>query len=461
MNARSRLTITVCHWLCQCLFLASSAWGEDPADEYRLEEPVTDRRAFNVSVRMAVEGDVEFALGDGKSGKQPLEVDATIGYRERRLSGTGRDALALRSLREYAKPEARIKVGERLNFSQLRSDRRTVVAQGRREGVLIYSPSGPMNALELELLEHPADSVAALGLLPPRAVTVGEKWVPESWVIACLTRTEAVVESELTCRLESVTDGAARVAFAGKIEGAILGAASEIEIDGSYRYDLQKNCVTRVELTQKEKRSVGTVSPGMEVTARVVLDRAPTPVFGRLTDALADSIPLEPDDRLLKLHLDLPGAMRIACDRSWKLFLQNEQATVLRMLDRGSLVCQCNISRIPAVARGRHTPVDRFQGDIRIALGNKLREFEQAEEIPAEDGRFLYRVTAVGESNGEPMHWIYYLCAAADGRQVSFVFTIESGLLDQFAERDLALLGSLQFLAPPVPAEQRAAERSR
>ena len=461
MNHRSRLAIAVCHWLCQCVLLVSSAQADDPGRDYRLEEPVTDRRPFNVSIRMTVAGEVEFALGDGKSAKQPLEVEATVGYRERRLSGTGRDAQALRSLREYDKPQARIKIGERLNFNRLRSDRRTVVAQGRREGVLLYSPAGPMNALELELLEHPGDSLAALGLLPPRAVSAGEKWAPESWVIACLTRTEAVVRSELTCRLESVTDGSARVAFAGEIEGAILGAATEIEVDGTYHYDLQKKCLTRLELTQTERRSVGTVSPGISVTARIALDRAPTPVLGRLTDALADSIPLEPDDGLLSLHLDLPGEMRITCDRTWKLFHQTEQVTVLRMLERGSLVCQCNISRIPAVAPGRHTPVDRFEGDIRIALGDKLREFEQAGEIPAEGGRFLYRAMAVGESNGEPMHWIYYLCAAPDGRQVSFVFTLESDLLEQLAERDVELVRSLQFLAPPRPVERRAAGRSQ
>lgn len=436
--------------------------GAAADDVYRLEEPATDRRPFNVAVRMTVNGHVEFALGGGKSTTSPLEAEATIGYRERRLSGTGRDAQALRSLREYDKPEARIKIGDRLNFNRLRSDRRTVVAQGRREGVLLYSPSGPMNALELELLEHPGDSLAALSLLPPRPVSVGEKWTPQTWALACLTRTEAVLKSELACELEAVRDGTARVRFSGRIEGAILGAATTVELSGHYLYDLERRCLTRLDLTQKEKRSVGTVSPGMDVTAHVVLDRAPSPVYGPLTDALVDTIPLEPDPALLQLVLDLPGETRIEYDRNWHIFHQTEQATVLRLLEKGSLVSQCNISRIPAVAPGRHTPEERFQGDIRIALGEKLEDIPQAEQLQTGDGRFLYRVAAIGSANDEPMHWIYYLCAGPDGRQVSFVFALESKLLERLANRDLEIVKSLKFLPARVtPAAARPAEGSR
>ena len=153
----------------------------------------------------------------------------------------------------------------------------------------------------------------------------------------------------------------------------------------------------------------------------------------------------------------MPGELRIRYGRDWHVFHQSEQSTVLRLLDKGSLISQCNISRIPAVAPGRHTPEERFQADIRIALGDKLAEIERAEQLETTDGRFLYRVTGVGDSNGEPMHWIYYLCAGPDGRQASFVFAVESKLLDQLANRDVEIVRSLEFLKPAPP---RAAERT-
>ncbi len=74
--------------------------------------------------------------------------------------------------------------------------------------------------------------------------------------------------------------------------------------------------------------------------------------------------------------------------------------------------------------------------------------------IPTDDHRFLYRVTAIGEANKVPITWIYYLCAAPNGMQVSFVFAVETALRDRLGGRDLQMLKSLRFLeAPKAPAQ--------
>lgn len=420
------------------------------ADEYTLTEKVTDSRVFRVSHRLEVSGRLEAAVGEGQTEPLELTVEATHRYLERRLPGTGRGAAALRSLRDYETAAARIVVAKHATSTRLRDVRRRIVAQGRREGIVPYSPAGTLSGNELELLEVPGDSLALLSLLPPRPVRVGESWEPESWAGQMLTGTEAVLESSLTCKLESVTDDLARVSFNGSIDGATAGATAAAEIAGFFLFDLKRQFLARAELTQKERRSPGAVSPGMNVEAEAVLDRRPAGTPGPLDDRAVQSIPLEPAEGVMRLSLETPWRVRLSYDRDWHLFHQTERTAVLRLLEKGSLIAQCNVTRIAAAPAGEHTPEKEFQNDIRRALGDRLKSITRAEEIQvAGDPRFLYRVTAVGQSNGIDMHWFYYLCAAPSGRQASFVFAVETKLLDRLAGRDLAIVADMQFLPQP------------
>src|SRR5262245_47138943 len=88
--ARILLFVTA---LCNTVSQASAAT--------RLEEAETDKRVFNVKWRLEVNGKLETALQGGKAQGHDLSVSAAFDYRERRLSGTGRDAKTLRSLRYY------------------------------------------------------------------------------------------------------------------------------------------------------------------------------------------------------------------------------------------------------------------------------------------------------------------------------------------------------------------------
>ncbi len=427
-------------------------------EKYTLDEPVTQTRVYHVSNRLEVSGWLETAVGQGKAKALPLKVNADHDYLERRLSGTGREAAALRSLRHYRRCSVKIEVDKRVTSLRLRDGRRQIVVQGNREGNILYSPLGPLSHGDLELLQMPGDSLPILVLLPHNPVVVGETWEPESWAVQMLTGLDAVLKSKMSCELLSADDGVAHVNFRGSIEGAVVGAATEIEVSGSYLYDLKQRYIKRVELTQKEKRSVGAVSPGMNLEAKVVQERKPAENFGPLTDAVAKSIPLEPGESLMLLALETAWSVRLRHDRNWNMFHQTADTMVLRLLENGSLIAQCNASRIVPAAPGRHTPEAQFQDDIRKTLGGKLKSIVKAEQLKVKDARFLYRVTAVGESNGIPMQWIYYLCAGPSGRQVSFVFTVESKLTDRLGNRDLGIVSSLEFLSPnrkPTKAANR------
>ncbi|HUG90958.1 MAG TPA: hypothetical protein VML55_09000 [Planctomycetaceae bacterium] len=424
--------------------------AEEPANasppKFEFTEDAGETRVFRVNSRLDVTGELETALGPGRSQTLPLDVQATHVYRECRLEGTGRGPETLRSLRDYERAEATIKVDDQTSSSRLRDDRRLIVASGRREGVSFYSPAGTLRASELDLLRRPGDSLAVLGLLPLAEIEVGGEWTAESWVAQTLTGTEAVLASDLTCKLESAADGVARVTFQGTLEGATEGTPTKIELSGSYRYDLQGKFLTRLELTQKEQRAVGAVSPGLDVTARITLDRTPSNTPGRLTETVVAGIPLEPEAALVQLSLDLPWNARLRHSRDWHVFHVRNQVAVLRLLDEGRLVAQCNITPVATAGPGRHTPEDEFQADIRTALGTRFKEIEQAGKLEGEGNRYVYRVTVRGEANGLEMHWLYYLVAAPSGRQVSFVFAVETPLRKELGERDREIVESLEFV---------------
>ncbi len=422
-----------------------SAITANAADSVMLDEPASDARVHAVSEELNVTGKLRTTAGGGKVFALNLDVKAQFVFRERRLTGAGRDAESLRSLRHYDKASATIKVEQQSTTSRLNPQRNRIVAQGQREGIQVYSPTGPLSFDDLELLRTPGDSLAILGLLPGKMVAVGESWKPDSWVIQTLTGVEAVLKSDLSCRLESVANQQAKVTFEGRIEGAIVGAATTLQVSGHYVFDVEKASINYVRLTQTEKRSVGSVSPGVDVTATVTLRRSLAESPGPLSNSAAEAIPLDPPAEQLQLRLDLPWQARLTFGRDWHIFHQNQEVAVMRLLDKGSLIAQCNISPVPAAEPGQHTPATQFVADIKVSLKDKLKSIADSGPIDTGGKFFLYRVTAVGQSDGIPMQWTYFLCASPSGKQVAFVFAVEQKLLDRFGNRDVAITKNLQF----------------
>ncbi|MCH7989358.1 MAG: hypothetical protein IID46_09455, partial [Planctomycetes bacterium] len=325
------------------------------AEKIMLTESATDARVFSVKAKLTVTGHLKTPQGDNTFHELPLNVAAQLNYLEKRLTGTGRNAKALRSLRSYQHADATITVQKQITASRLSDQRRLIVAQGQQDGILFYHPKSLLTYHELELLNIPGDSLAVLSLLPPSAVEVGETWKPALWAVQMLTSTQAVEKSDLTCKLESVSTGTAIVSFQGTLEGASLGSRTKIGLTGRYRFDLKLRYIKNLELTQTEKRPTrGALTPGMDITATTSWVRTPAQNTTPLTTQLATHIPLNPPKKLLRLRLQTPWNVRFDYDRNWHIFHQTDTATVLRLLDNGSLIAQCNLTPFASAAPGKH-----------------------------------------------------------------------------------------------------------
>ena len=120
-------------------------------------------------------------------------------------------------------------------------------------------------------------------------------------------------------------------------------------------------------------------------------------LIGMVTDRDLADLPLEPNDANRLLMFDTPAwNVRFYHDRRWHLFHQTSDVALLRLLDKGGLIAQCNIKKVPDAAPGKHLSREQFQADIERALGNNFQEFVQAETLRLKEGLFVERVVAVG-----------------------------------------------------------------
>ena len=416
------------------------------AREYSLAERESMNQAFRVNANVEIEGTFQTPSPGGAETHLDVRSHVVFEYDERRMSGIGRDAEAWRSLRYYNRATAHATIGGRRSERTLNDGLRLLVVQGRQQGIEFHSPARRMTRTDLDLLAMPGDTLPAAALLPSESVSVGESWQPSAWIAPMLTGVEAVLKHDLNCTLAEVTDGIARVQILGSVDGVSLGAEMRVKISGQYLFDTSRGFMTRLALTQAENRSIGTVNPGMKVTAKVRWQRSPL-TTSRLPDpAIAARLPLDPEPRLLQLSMELPWQARFEHGREWHLFHRTQSMSILRLVENGALLAQCNVSEVAPVAAGAHTDVRQFKADIRSVLGERFEAFDSAADIDTQSSLYVHRVVARGNSGDRAMNWLYYLCAAPDGRQVAFVFAVEDADIKRLRGRDEAIVRSTEFL---------------
>jgi hypothetical protein len=442
-------------------------WQAQGAERYELQEDPAASHACQVATELEVTGKLFPAPGPEKALK--LKVEGKFRYAERRLKSAARDAASLRSVRQYESAQAQIQAGDELSDLRLRDSQKLIVAEGSLNGIDLFSPAGPLTYSELELLHSPADSLAILAWLPESPVESDDTWKVPFWSLPLVTGIEAVEKGSVTCRLESVKETLARVRFEGEVTGASVGAPSVVEIQGHLDFDLKRKIVVRVEALQKEKRAIGAISPGLDVSARVVVTRARHESESKLSTQELTGIPLEANPANRLLLFEAPGwSVRLYHGREWHVFQKSSDSALLRLLDQGGFIAQCNVKKLPNTEPGKHVADKKFQQDIQESLGKNFQEFLHSERINAKDGLYIYRVVVGGtiqranekkEPEINPMQWIYYLVAHPDGRQLSFVFSVDARQIKEFGTRDLAIVTGAEFLRPrAVPA---SAERTK
>lgn len=393
---------------------------------------------------------------DGKTDQSKMAVNATMVYDERTLEMSRQPSGRLRSVRHYDRAEAKIDVDKGNLAPGLRGDRRLVAAQIEDAQVTLFSPQGQLTREELDLIDLPANSLLVDRLLPEGPVAQGETWAHDDDLVLSLFRLDRVAKQTLASTLTQIDEDAALIEMAGRIDGAVDGVPTRIDVKGKYRFDRKTRRIDWLGLLVHEDRDAGHVGPGLEVVARLRMQIAGRDGSERLADGALAGLALEPNDALTRLVFEPErGGWRMEHDRRWFTTHSDAQLAFLRLIERGDFIAQCNIAVLDPVEPGKQATLEQFQEDIRQALGDRLGEFVEAgQKANGQDYRVL-RVVARGTVSELPIEWHYYLVADKHGRQVSFTFTVEGPLARQLGQMDQQMIASLRFDPPEVAAGEK------
>ncbi len=438
--------------------LAAAACGAETSNSkttYDLKQPASVGQMQAVQAVLEVRGELKLNPDGSKVTKVPLLVEGNLAYEERFVD-TQPTPWSRRSVRYYTKAEARIKVDEGLLAPKLPEEWRTVCAQVDADRSLIYSPMGPLKREQLDLIDVQGNSLLLPRLLPEQPVRIGDRWEIDPSILARLLGLDVVVDSNVTCSLNDVEGQTAIIEISGNVEGAVGGVSSEIEFRAKSNYDLSQNLITWFAVAMREKRAIGHAEPGFEVTARLRVTIAPLAKSEKLTDAYLTELPLEasPGAGLLSFQAE-KARFQLIHDRRWRSMLDRRDLCVLRLVDRGDLIAQCNISELPESEPGKQMSLEAFQADVQRSLGDKFGQIVEGSKSTTEDGKCVLRVLVAGMESEIPIQWVYYHVSNDAGRRAAIAFTLETKLVERFAEADRTLIETFQFADQPEPIEAR------
>lgn len=423
---------------------------------YRLQSGRKQGQIDRVVVLLEVGGDVVAKVLD-KEDRQKTSVLCNLAYDERTLHTSTDARPGLRSVRWYDKAEAVVKVGKVDLKPTLRPQRRIVGAETDFQRVTMFSPHGPLTRDELELVDVLGNTLLLDRLLPQDPVAVGGSWEHPQKLLGGLLGLEAVAETDVQSTLSEVTDTTARMEMSGRVEGAVYGVSTEIELKAKYRLDRRTDRLDWFAMLVKEKRNASPVEDGMDVIARLQIQITPKTQSEHLSDASLNGLHLAPQAELEQLtYRPADGSWQLTYDRNWHVYGDRRDRVSLRLLDRGEFLTQCNVSTLLDVAPGKQPALARFQDDVKQALGESFGEFVEAGQRANAAGYREYRAVVRGAVRREiqekvleaPIQWHYYLLADRHGRQVLFAFSIECDLVDRLNEADRRLVDSLRFDEP-------------
>ncbi len=398
-----------------------------------------------VSVSLDVDGTLLLAA-EGKRQKLPMKVAASFAYDEMRLDDCTSE-VNRHSARFYAAAEAEISIDKHPDKPALRDSRRLVLVNSAKDGVVISSASGPLTRDELDLIDLPANSLLVDALLPENAVEPGDTWKLDAPAAARLLGLDAAAHSDVVCTLAKPAEDNAVMTLKGQVDGAITGVATTIDLQGRAIFDLTRKRLVLIQLRIKEKRAAGFISPGIEAVTNLKMEIAPLAGSDHLSKEIVAGLPKNEDVQPPLALRAVAAPFQLTYDRRWHVTRDEPDLTVLRLLDRGELIAQCNISPLPKIPANAFLSLDQFQEEVQKALGKNFSRFEQASERRTAGGLRLLRVVAEGTASDLPIQWRYYLAIDSEGRRVAMTFTLEQNLLERFADADTPILESLEIAA--------------
>ena len=398
-----------------------------------------------VETLLEVAGDAKQISSEMKETKEKMEVVAGFRYEERIEQFSPTEQLV--SVRQYNLAKSKMKVGENIKMPELSSELQTIVCTLDRNKVSLFSPHGSLRGEQLLLIEDiPGNTLTIDRLLPNAEVSIGESWKINDAVLRSFLSVDAVLASNVEAVLTAVADNMAMIEIVGDVSGIYLGAATEMSIRAKVQFDLSQQRINWLGAMIAESRSIGHVGPGVELVAKLQVKISPIDKPQALTDAVMTMTTTRPTTAVLQLKYDGgKGPWRFSHDRSWYVYQDDPQTTVLRKLVNGELIAQCNVADMGIVDLRTMTTPEKFQQDLIAGLGKNFGKIAAANVYDDKRGCKIYKVLLDGMVDDLALRWIYHLITDRDGKQSIVVFVVEAAMLDQFGNADDVLLDTFRM----------------
>ena len=477
------------------LMVASGGRAQDAAtDAATADMPV----GLRVRIKLDVHGELLAPVGPGAQAvREPVEMTARFDFKETSpAASTAETPPAVAVCRSYRDATAAMRFGDATTTATLAADARQLLVARQGTTPMPYLPDGFLSGEESDLLETPFDSLLLDDLLPREPVSIGQTWEIPADLTAGLLAIDTVESGSIEARVQEVSEGRAKVTFAGIIDGAVDGVPTHVTVEGSFAvavndgtsadastdaespvYRLQGR-VLQVSVDIRERRQASHVAPGFEVEARLVvartaLDSATETAAKQTVDAVvgddaedASATPAQgqPSRRRGEggpgrvWYRDTKGRFDLVHDTRWRRVEDGENGMVMRLVDRGALVGQCSITSLPQAAAASLPTRDDVQRDIERSLAGQVVRSDATDESDRADGLRVVRIASTGTAGRLPFRWIHYVLAAQDGSRVSVTFMFEESMVQRFGDADRPLIDGLRLTASTPTQENRSPE---
>jgi hypothetical protein len=108
-------------------------------------------------------------------------------------------------------------------------------------------------------------------------------------------------------------------------------------------------------------------------------------------------------------------------------------------------VAQVTVTPWTKADQGKHLSPEEFRQAMAETPGWEPDDELQAGEVPAEGGRWIYRISALGELDETKVMQNFYLVAGPEGQQIVLAFTMPPKQADRLGTRDLSIAASIDF----------------
>jgi len=378
----------------------------------------------------------------------PMKTIAKLGYHQR-FTGKAND---IQAIRFYDQAKGKYEILKGKTGANLLDTNRLVVVRVKSQSdkrIQMASVAETLAQHELDLLRNPVDPLSVASLVNKKGVEQGKYWKPTDDGLANFLSVDRVIRNDVKIRVKELRNDAIILHVTGKVRAGIDDVSTDMEIAAIVKINRGgRQELAKVKMNLREIRQPGQVAPGFDGKSSVSLQLTPNNSCKHLTN---EALAKHTKGRVIeqRLQWQSPG-LKLKYDPRWRVIASEPEAAIMRFVSGGDLLAQCNIVQLPARPANNPLTLADYKKEVaRIIAADDFATITKSSEFKTSGSVRGLTVEVEGKEGGVPVSWIYYHLNDKDGRRMTFVFTLEREVINQFTPADRKLVGGLAFGTRP------------